>query len=274
MKKNITLVEMQAIELNILKFLKETCDKNHIIYYLAYGTLIGAVRHQGFIPWDDDIDVMMPREDYEKLVAIMSLNEHPYYKLISMDTFPEFTAPLPKIIDARTSLVQNYDYVERVPLGIYVDIFILDGVGGDLETARKFYQDAFSLYQKWRKADLKMFPTNHSKMYGLLRWIKNSPYKIKGIPYYLKKMKIHNSRYTFSESKYVSTLETGTDVPEKCIWEKERFGCGKNLEFNGEFFRVPNDYDIVLRSEYGDYMKLPPKEKRASNHIYTLEWKD
>lgn len=90
MQEQFTLTKVQELEFGILQFIKKVCDENQIRYYLAYGTLIGAVRHKGFIPWDDDIDIMMPRKDYKKLLAILNEQQHPYYKLISADTDKRF----------------------------------------------------------------------------------------------------------------------------------------------------------------------------------------
>ena len=98
----------------MLKFLKSICQKYKLNYFLAYGTLIGATRHQDFIPWDDDVDVMVPREDYHKLIKAIEKESHPYYKIISYETNQDFTVPLPKLVDTRTKLVQKYDIVEKV----------------------------------------------------------------------------------------------------------------------------------------------------------------
>ena len=266
----LTLRQIQRLEFDILKFFRDVCESNNLRYYLAYGTLIGAIRHQGFIPWDDDIDVMMPREDYYKLVEIISNSQHEYYRLVAMETNDSFTAPLPKIIDSRTCLVQHYDYLEKVDLGVYIDIFMLDGARNSYDDALKWYDQSFKYYKDWRKADLALFPPGKSKLYGVLRYIKNFPYKIHPISFYLQRMKENNSRFSFYDCDYVSTLEVGTLPSTKCIWPKDYFEPGIKKEFEGEEFIVPNNFDSVLKSEYGDYMKLPPAEKQKPHHVYTL----
>lgn len=125
-----TIQDVQKLEFDILKYIKKVCDENKINYYLAYGTLIGAVRHHGFIPWDDDIDIMMPREDFIKFVESTNKDKHDYFKVVCRENNTNFTAPLPKVIDSRTKLTQHYGFIEKVDLGVYVDIFILDGAGG------------------------------------------------------------------------------------------------------------------------------------------------
>lgn len=269
-KKTLSIEQIQRLEFDILRYFKEVCDKNGLTYYLAYGTLIGAARHQGFIPWDDDMDVHMPRQDYKKLVEILRREEHPYYRLVSVETHPNFTAPLPKIIDTRTTLIQHYDLVERMPLGVYIDIFMLDGASDDFDEAKRRYLSSYALYRKWRKAETTLFPADKPKWVGLLRFIKNIPYKIHGISRYVKDLDRKNGELAFRDCDFVATFETGTLGPERNIWKRECFGEGQELPFWGVPFRVPHDYDAVLRSEYGDYMQLPPIEKRVSNHNYTL----
>ncbi|HAM86759.1 MAG TPA: hypothetical protein DCP87_04245 [Lactobacillus sp.] len=271
--KGLEIKKIQKLELGILQYLDELCEKCGLVYFLAYGSLIGAVRHNGFIPWDDDIDIMMPREDYNKLVDFVNVNPHPFYKLVSIDTNDKFTAPLPKLIDDRTRLVQKYDFFERVPLGVYVDIFILDGVGNTLNESILNYNESFKLYKKWRISDLKLFPPNHSKLYGILRKIKNIPYSFMGVKYYLTKLDEFNSRKSFYDCKYISTMNTGTLPAERNIWLQKTFMPPKKLKFENLELMVPRDFDKVLKTEYGDYMKLPSADKQISHHNYDLIWK-
>lgn len=274
MQEKIALEQVQEIEFGVLKYIKEVCEVNGIQYYLAYGTLIGAARHRGFIPWDDDIDIMMPREDYHKLLLILEKKPHPFYKIISVDTDKRFQVPLAKMVDSRTILKQNYDLIEPVPLGVYVDIFLLDGAGDDYNLALKHYDQAFKLYRYWKKSRLKIFPSSMSKIKGLLRWIKNFPFIVRGSRYFMKQLTRHNTTFSYDESKYLATFETGSSDARKCIWEYSVFEPGTFLEFNDVYFQVPKDYDTVLKSEYGDYMVLPPEEKRVSHHSYDLKWRD
>lgn len=274
MKEKFTLSLIQDMSFSILQFIKKICDENDIRYYLAYGTLLGAVRHGDFIPWDDDVDIMMPRKDYKKLLLILAETPHPYYKLISSETNNKFQVPLPKVVDTRTVLIQDYDIVESVRLGIYVDIFLIDGAGDDYELAVKQYNEAFKLYRYWKKSRLKLFPSSMSKIKGLLRWLKNFPFKLIGSRYFLNRIKSHNSYYDFDTSIYIATFETGTGNAKKCIFHYNDFEKEQYLEFRGELFRVPNNYDTVLRYEYGNYMELPPVSKQVSHHSYKVEWAD
>lgn len=273
MSEEITLKESQQLVFEILKFYKQICDENNLTYYIAYGTLIGAVRHHGFIPWDDDIDVLMPRKDYNKLVEIMS-NIDGRYKLVSYENNNKFTAPLPKIIDTKTELVQKYDFYERVPLGVYIDIFILDNAGNDFQEASSFYQNVYSIYRKWLKSDLKLFLNNKSKFRSILGFVKRLPYKIHGISYYLRRYTEYSSSYIDVNTKYVAATNAGTPEAERNVFLASDFGEGIDILFEDVCFRAPNNYQKLLEVEYGDYMKLPPKEKQVSHHMYELHWKN
>lgn len=274
MNGDFTIDLVQKLEFDILKYIKKICEEHSIRYYLAYGSLIGAVRHKGFIPWDDDIDIMMPRSDYQRLLEVVQKNEHPYYKLISVDTDNRFQVPLPKIIDTRTNLIQDYDLIEPVPLGVYVDIFLIDGAGDDYENALLRYNRALRNYQTWKKSRQKMFPPNVSRIKSILRRIKNLPFIILGSSYFMKELTKENSKFTFDSSYYVATFETGTSIAEKNVFNYSDFAEGNYLEFNGEFFQVPKNYDKLLKLEYGNYMELPPVEQQVSHHAYSLTWND
>lgn len=272
--KELTIKEMQNIELDILIFLKNICEKNNLKYYLAYGTLIGAIRHGGFIPWDDDIDVMMPREDYEKLIEIVNnSNNNTTYKMICIDSDANFTAPLAKIIDTRTKLVQHYGFIEKIELGVYIDIFIIDGVPGNYENGKKYYDEAYAIYRKWSAANTMMFQPRVNKIVSFLRWIKRIPLKIIGYKYWLNKLEEHNKRYSFYNCEYVSVLEAGTKVASRNVWPRSYFGDKRKVIFENQEFAVPDNYDAILRAEYGNYMKLPPIDKQISHHYTKVYWR-
>ena len=271
MEGAVPIEVIQNLEFEILKFIRDVCEQNCLRYYLAYGTLIGAVRHQGFIPWDDDIDIHMPRNDYLQLLDILRKNPHPFYKVISIDTTPEFTQILPKMVDTRTELLQDVGFIERVPLGVYVDIWLLDGAGNSFEEAAETYRSAFILNRKWYRAVRKAFGPRDKIIVGLLKWVYHIPEKIKGISYWLIRFDRFCAQKQYDEYEYIGAFETGTPDASRNIWKREWFGDGTYLTFNGESFRSPANYDAILRPEYGDYMRLPPPEKRTSHHSYSLK---
>jgi len=259
----------------ILQYIRDVCDRNGLRYYLAYGTLIGAVRHQGFIPWDDDMDVHMPREDFLRFADILKQEPHPYYRLLSKETSSEVTRIIPKMIDSRTRLKQNSPLrEEKIPWGIFVDIFILDGAGNTRGEAEATYRKAFSLFSHWRRTMKKMFVPGENSVYTFLVWFKHIPEKIMGCRYWIKKHDAFCKRKAYDDCIYVSALDAGTKEPDRNIWKREWFGEGTAVTFNGETFRAPANWDAVLRPEYGDYMTPPPQEERNPKHFCSLDIPD
>lgn len=145
--------------------------------------------------------------------------------------------------------------------------------GGDISSANKWYEESYQLYKKWNRADMEMFAPNLNKVISFVRCVKHIPEKIIGINEWLNRIEKHNSKKSFYKEKYVSALEAGTPEPSRNVWPQEYFGSETTLKFNETEFRVPNNYDFILRSEYGDYMNLPPIEKQQSHHKYDLIWK-
>ena len=135
--KALTAREVQLGELEVLKKLDEICSQLNLRYFLTYGTLLGAVRHQGFIPWDDDVDVMMPRPDYEKLIEYLQFNEKELspFKLMHYRTNKEYIYPISRFVDTRYWI--DYEGTTDYGLGLFVDIYPLDGCGNTAQHAEK-----------------------------------------------------------------------------------------------------------------------------------------
>ena len=274
MENNLSVDVIQSIEFEILKYVKQICDLNGLRYYLAYGTLIGAVRHQGFIPWDDDVDIHMPRDDYYRLVSYVKQNPHPYYRLISPETNSTFTHILAKVIDTRTKLTQKTHWSERVQLGVYVDIFLLDGAGHSLPEAEATYLAAYSYYKQWEKSATIMFPPGANKRHAFNRWCHYLPAKMLGVHYHIDKHTSFCVQKPYDQYEYVAAMAAATPEPSRNIWKREWFGDGTAVLLNDTVFRAPQNWDAILRPEYGDYMQLPPEEKRHSHHSFELEIPD
>ena len=174
-EETVPLSVIQNGEFEILRYVRDVCDQNGLTYYLAYGTLIGAVRHQGFIPWDDDIDLHMPREDFLRFAEIITREPHPYYRLLAKET-SNYTRTMPKVIDSRTILRQNiclHDGKEQ--MGLFLDIFLLDGAGNTWEEAEDIYRQAYSAYRHWERSIKKAFFSGQNGLYTFLLWLKHTP---------------------------------------------------------------------------------------------------
>ena len=265
MEREITdLSEIKNIELEILKYTTNFCEKNNLKYILGYGTLLGAVRHKGFIPWDDDIDILMPRKDYDKLCKIWGKSNR--YKLLDCRNDKEYIYPFVKIIDSYTRL-KEYDTLVQTNLGIYIDIFPYDGVPEDESRRRKLLKKCANL-EKMRMHSMmsveKIMHSDPKKNIGrkMLWKVLNriGPARLSRI------IEKTIAKYSVSNSKWQGCL--CTRFPEREIMSYKVWKGTTELEFEGQEFKVPLNYDEMLKINYGDYMKLPPEEERCLKHNF------
>lgn len=257
MKQIKELKEIQTIELDILKFIDRVCRANNLTYYLAYGTLIGAVRHKGFIPWDDDIDIIMPRKDYEKIIKIMGKGIG-NYGMVCVETNKNYNYPWGKVYDKRTSLKEIGKF-QIVEYGLWVDIFPIDGLGETKEEALKMTEKI--KVNKYRIWTMHVFAK---------KGIKGRLMNLIGRKSFNRLMLHDCKKNNFYTSKWVGCV-IGDD--EKAIIEGKHYQEKCELEFEGYKFYAPKEYDKILTMWYGDYMTLPPVEERVVAHDTEIYWK-
>lgn len=261
-KKYITPDELKSLLLDLLCEFDSFCKNNGIRYYLIGGTLLGAIRHKGFIPWDDDIDVCVFREDYEKLLSIYK-SSNPNYSLISMKSDKKYYYPFAKLVNTSTVLVEEGQ--EKNPLGVYLDIFPIDNCPGKtLEEACRNV-DKMDFYRWMRNFKIITFDKRR-------KWYKNLilavgkiitfPFSRRTISELIERKAIENINL---DCQYVGEL-VNTAYGYGEVYDKSHFAEGVEVYFEGKKFVAPKDYDYILTSMYKDYMKLPPIEKRISNH--------
>lgn len=265
--KALTPREVQLGELEVMKALDELCTRLGLRYFLTYGTLLGAVRHQGFIPWDDDVDVMMPRPDYEKLIAYLMEHEEEIapLKLMHYKTNKQYIYPISRLCDTRYWI--DYQGTTDYGLGLFVDIYPVDGCGNTLKEAAQI--------KKKNKLDITLVDIGGSDKFqpsgsgGLLRSaVKYLCYcyaKLRGTNYFAKKLDTRGKKHPY-ESKYVNLTVWATNVGP---FEKELFDDLTRMQFEDAMLCVPVRYDEVLKQCYGDYMKLPPEDQQIAHHYYT-----
>ena len=259
--KQIDGEELKKVQLQILEVVAKFCEENQINYWLDFGTLIGAVRHKGYIPWDDDIDISMLREDYDKFMQLFNLrNER--YKFYSYENDKNFYYPYGKVLDTQTVLYEPDESGSKISINI--DIFVYDNAPSNAKTVKK-------MYKKRDKYNICEVANKHSGAAkgNLLRRMAVAFLKgyVKMFPrdYFVKKMVKNAKRYSQTNTEYVGDF-MGSLTYFKC--EKSVFDKFIDAEFEGSKFKIPVGYDKLLRMVYGDYMQLPPEEQRVSHHKY------
>ncbi len=265
-KRKITdLQKIKKIELDILSHVAEVCERNHLTYYLAYGTLLGAVRHGGFIPWDDDIDIWMPRKDYEKLCDLWGESEKPY-RLLECSRNHEYVYPFAKVFDGRT-LIREKTLEVNCEFGIYIDIFPYDGLIGGFQKNRNF------LKRCERIEKLRVFSMSPMKLIEHQNPIKNIGRKLLwhvlrriGPGRLARALNRRVQRYSCEEADWAGSL-VNQRLNKECV-PKKWFAEGTELEFEGRKYRAPKEYHKILTTVYGDYMQLPPEEERVLKHDF------
>ena len=259
--KIVTSEELKAIQLDLLQKTADFCEKNNIRYFLCGGTLIGAIRHKGFIPWDDDIDISMPRPDYDRFISMFNQPEN-YYQVIDMSNDKQYGFPFAKVHDTRT-FVNELQYAKD-HFGVYIDIFPIDGVGEDEQVFRIL---------RWRK----LLHTKKANYYErtLTKKIINTLGKILLLPFsvhdILKKMDKVARKYTYGSTPRAGIIINPYGTRE--IMDLHIFDKSIPKQFENGNYMVPEGYDAWLRSIYGDYMQLPPEDKRHSPHMSIAYWK-
>ena len=259
------MTELQEHLLVIMKWFHEFCEKENLTYFAIGGTALGAVRHNGFIPWDDDLDVGMPRKDYERLKEISDkINKNSDYVLEFPNKKKDFVYPYCKIYDTKTTLVENTRY--KTKRGIYIDVFPIDGVGNTLEES----------VETFKKVDKKVnllctricALRKDRKLYKNIAIVLSRciPDFLFGSLKLIKDIDNMCKQKDFYECEYVANFCGNWHEKEiiKQEWVKNPVVC----KFEDAEIYIPGDSDAYLTKVYGDYMKLPPEEKRVSHHDF------
>lgn len=249
-----------------LVFIDKVCQEKNLKYFVYYGSLIGAVRHHGMIPWDDDIDIIMPRNDYEKFLEYFKNNDTGNYTIVSNDT--DFSVPylISRVSDNRYHLEFSKTFQHEV--GIFIDIYPFDGMGnhkfianihgGFLYFLRKFFYVKFQTY------------------YPKGRYVKNFFLKVLNKILNLRKksliasiLKRHSKLYKYEKSKYVN-CPLWADRYKKDNIPREWLEKTLRIKFEGIDVNIPAEYDKILKALYGNYMELPPENERIFKHFYKI----
>ena len=256
------LRKVQLVQLEILKEVKRVCDKHNIHYFLTAGTLLGAVRHDGFIPWDDDLDIAMLADQYSLFCEIAPKELNPQFYFQNWDNDPTYPFEYGKVRKKNTLYVENKSDIKNKP-GIYIDIIVYAG-------APKRKQDRDRVYKKMLNYRRMLLCTCHYRP-----WMENDSMNLikrVGYIYYEIMAKVLGRREIISRIKKLRAT-SNTDYLFPMIESKVYTTLMKSWyqesvyhTFEDDIFPIPCGYEHYLSAVYGDYMKLPPIEQRWNRH--------
>lgn len=263
----LAMQEIQQISLQVLKTISRICEEQGFRYTLAFGTLIGAIRHKGYIPWDDDVDILMPRPDYEQFLIYLQNNPIENIDFINWHKSHRCVNGITRVFDNRYRVVE--DIFGDYGLGVFVDVYPVDGLGNELDFARSVNSYAIDLADivvDVTRKDTHVWKKAHSSMGRLKQWLIFRYRKLKGHRYYLSQLQEYAMSRPFEDYKYVGNINW-TWLP--LCFEREWFNDLIKVPFEDGEFCIVKEYDSMLRQQYGDYMQLPPEDKRVYHHCYT-----
>ncbi|MDE7167419.1 MAG: LicD family protein [Clostridia bacterium] len=270
--KEINLEQLKELEVELLTAVDEICNKENFRYSLGGGTLLGAVRHKGFIPWDDDIDVMMPRPDYDAFISYCLNNDVPF-KIRSFETDKSYVDTSAKLYNPNTVL-QDDNIVGGSSIGVNIDVFPIDGLGDTYKAAKKAFNSTRFKRNLLVAAQWKKFfkSKTHAWYYEPFRFAFFVLSRFVNKARLFKKIQKKYKKIDFNSVNFAGAV--GGSYREKEILPKTIWTEYIDLPFEGRSFKAIADYDTYMSSIYGDYMKLPPEEKQVSHHTFTAFFKE
>lgn len=267
LKKELSLDEIKERLLFVLSVVINECNEHNLKYYVYGGTLIGTVRHHGFIPWDDDIDICMPRPDYDKLFKIIGDNKQ--VKVFNCEYNKDYTHTYIKVAD-RLTLIEIPNSRDNLKMGVNIDIFPMDALGDTLLSAKKSMNQLSIKRSVATMMNLTSYVRGRSNNFivriaRFIAFLASRCLKNNSLQIAINKKARSRNYYSF---EYVGSLVDAT-YREKEIFLREWFGDGREADFENLKVIIPSNTKEILTQMYGDYMILPPKEKQIPLHDYS-----
>lgn len=276
-ENNDELRKLQLIELDIMKLFSQVCDKYNLRYYLVGGTMLGAIRHNGFIPWDDDMDVGMPRPDYERFLNVIRKELPDSYDFLNYKQNREYNRYFSRIINTKVK-IYNASNTKTIVENAWLDIFPFDGMP-DRDIARKVHF--------WHMTAIRFFyhASCFEELVNLNRpgraWYLQAAIKFLEITHLGRNLDTHKimyrlekglSKYSYDESHYMVSFFGAYMLKE--IVDKKWLGDGKKYKFETLELNGPVEYDRFLSHFYGDYMKTPSDNDKDKHNIKKIEYSE
>lgn len=261
------LKELQNIELEIVLEIQKICEKHHLTFFLAEGSLLGAVRHQGFIPWDDDMDISMPRRDYERFLSIAQAELPDHLKMCCPQTLPTYHLPFAKVISTVDhGFVNKKDAALGPYTGVYVDIFPLD------EFPDKHSKALNKTYKKIRRyRDMLLYRCHYMKPRRFSRRVTQFLSHFYSNAALHKRITALSTQYNGTGCTYMVNFASSYH-PHRQIVSKSCYAPGRYTAFEGHSLPIPQDAEALLYNIYGNFRQLPPKGKRIHKHALHDAW--